>query len=90
MEKYILAYLCAVNLLAFALYGIDKRKAIKHRYRISERTLLGAAAVGGSVGALLGMYLFRHKTKHFRFVIGVPLMIAVQAIIAFLVLKARL
>ena len=55
--------LIAVNLLAFALYGIDKWKARHNRWRIPESTLLLFAACGGSVGALLGMYLFRHKTR---------------------------
>ena len=65
-------YIVAVNLMTFLLYGADKRRAQKNKWRIPEKTLLGAALAGGSVGALLGMYVFRHKTKHWKFKIGVP------------------
>ena len=63
----------AVNLFAFALYGVDKIKAKRGAWRIPERTLLAAAWLLGGVGAWLGMRVFRHKTKHLRFVYGVPL-----------------
>ena len=72
------AYLIVVNIVAIALMGADKRKAKKHTWRISEKTLFLSAAAGGSVGAILGMLLFRHKTKHWTFVIGMPLILAVQ------------
>ena len=72
------AYLIAVNIVAIALMGADKRKAKKHAWRISEKALFLSAAAGGSVGAILGMLLFRHKTKHWTFVIGMPLIQAVQ------------
>ena len=68
-------YLAAVNLAAFALYGIDKYKARRGLWRIPESVLLFAAAAGGSAGALLGMYVFHHKTKKPRFFIGVPVML---------------
>lgn len=71
-------YLIIINLVTFVVYGMDKRKAIKNKWRIPEKTLLGLAAVGGSVGALAGMYGFRHKTKHMKFVIGVPVILAIQ------------
>lgn len=61
---------------------IDKRKAQKNLWRISERTLMGAAVAGGSLGVLLGMHTFRHKTKHLKFTIGVPVILAVQVLIA--------
>lgn len=67
-------YLCVVNLAAFVLFGIDKRRARKHRWRIPERRLLAISAAGGSLGALAGMYVFRHKTRHRLFVWGVPLL----------------
>ena len=63
----------AVNLFAFVLYGVDKAKAKRGAWRIPERTLLAAAWLLGGVGAWLGMRVFRHKTKHLRFVYGVPL-----------------
>ncbi len=79
-----------MNLIAFAMYGIDKRKAIKGRYRISEMALLTVAILGGSIGAWLGMQTFRHKTKHLKFKIGVPLIFVIQmalVIIGFVMLK---
>ena len=78
MIKALLIYLAAVNLAAFVLYGIDKRKAVKHKWRIPEATLILIAAIGGSVGALLGMFFFRHKTKHIKFIVGVPLILVIQ------------
>lgn len=72
------SYLIILNLAAFLLCGLDKRKAVRGRWRIPEKTLLLAAAFGGSAGLLCGMYLFRHKTRHKAFTIGVPLILAVQ------------
>ena len=65
-------YLFGINLITFVLYGIDKRRAIKNRWRIPEATLLGIAFVGGSAGAWAGMQLFRHKTKHWYFRVLIP------------------
>ena len=62
--KNIVMYLIAVNLLAFLCFGIDKQKAKLHQWRISEKTLLGIAVCGGSLGAICGMRIFRHKTQH--------------------------
>lgn len=88
MMKYLLAYLVIVNVVAFFLMLIDKRKAKKHRWRIRESTLLGVCAIGGSVGGLLGMYLLRHKTLHKQFSIGIPAMLIAQvAILGYLFLK---
>ena len=70
--KYLLIYLCIINAISFLLMLIDKQKAKKNRWRIRERTLLGVSAIGGSIGGLLGMYLLRHKTKHLKFAIGIP------------------
>lgn len=78
--KYLYLYLCIINALAFLFMLIDKRKAVKNRWRIPERTLLTLCAIGGSLGGYLGMRLFRHKTKHLRFSIGIPVMLAVQII----------
>ncbi|MBR5531816.1 MAG: DUF1294 domain-containing protein [Bacteroidales bacterium] len=71
-------YLVAVNLIAFILYGIDKYKSRKSKWRISERTLIIIALIGGSIGALLAMKAFRHKTKHKKFTIGVPIILVAQ------------
>ena len=75
MLKLLILYLAAVNLLAFFLYGLDKRKAKKERWRIPERTLLGVAALGGALGAFAGMRVFRHKTRKPAFRFGVPLLL---------------
>ena len=79
--KDILLLLVAVNLAAFALYGLDKLKAKKGLWRIRESTLLLVAALGGSVGALLGMEVFRHKTKHLKFTLTVPLLCVAWVVI---------
>lgn len=80
MEKWIFVavYLVSINLMTFIAYGMDKRKAKKGKWRIPEKTLLLFAVLGGSVGALLGMHLFHHKTKHAKFTIGVPVILAFQ------------
>ena len=86
--KIIAVYLIIINVATFFVYGIDKRKARLNRWRIPESTLLLLAAVGGSVGALLGMKLFRHKTKHRKFTIGVPMILTVQlSLAAYLLIK---
>ena len=79
--KYIFIYLAIVNALSFLLMLIDKVKAKKKLWRIPERTLLGLCAIGGSLGGLVGMKLFRHKTLHPQFAIGIPVMLAVQIIL---------
>lgn len=71
-------YIIIINIVTFILYGIDKWKAVHGKWRIREATLLGAAFVGGSVGGLAGMYIFRHKTKKRYFALGVPIMLLVQ------------
>lgn len=81
--KYLLIYLLAINLISFIAYGIDKRKAIKNKWRIKEATLLGLSFIGGSIGALMGMIIFHHKTKKPRFKIGVPVMLIFHLAILF-------
>lgn len=71
-------YLSLINALAFLLMLADKQRAKKHRWRIPEAVLLGAAALGGSVGALFGMWLFHHKTRKAKFFITIPLLLAAQ------------
>ncbi|MEG1458544.1 MAG: DUF1294 domain-containing protein [Acetivibrio sp.] len=77
----ILIYLFLINLAGFISMGIDKQKAKKHVYRISEKTLFLYAVLGGSLGSILGMQVFRHKTKHKTFLIGMPLILAVQVLL---------
>ena len=76
--EYLLFYLLIINAVGFLLMLVDKWKAKNKRWRIPEATLLGVAALGGSVGSLLGMHIFRHKTRHPRFSLGIPLMLAVH------------
>ncbi len=79
--KYILFYLLLINLIAFLLMAIDKGKAKRNAWRIPEKTLFLSAIFGGSVGAILGMQVFRHKTKHKSFTIGMPVILAVQIVL---------
>lgn len=75
-------YLIAINILSFVLMGLDKSKARRGAWRVPEKTLFLVAVVGGSVGAIAGMYVFRHKTKHLRFVIGLPVILLLQLLAA--------
>lgn len=76
--KIFIAYLIVLNLLGFLSMGIDKQKAKKHRWRIPEKTLFLFALFGGCLGSIAGMYLFRHKTKHWYFVLFMPCILLVQ------------
>lgn len=78
----LIGYLVIINLAGFASMGIDKKKAIRGAYRISEASLFIIALLGGSMGSILGMQLFRHKTKHWYFVWGMPAILVVQLFIA--------
>ena len=78
----ILGYLLAVNITSFLLYGIDKYKAKKGRWRISEATLLLMAVIGGSIGAWVGMRIWHHKTMHKKFKYGIPIIIIMQGALA--------
>lgn len=71
-------YLAVINFIGFFAMGIDKRRAKKHEWRIKERTLFLIAVLLGSAGIWLGMYVFRHKTKHWYFVVGIPVILAAQ------------
>lgn len=85
MITFLLLYLFLINAVSFLLMLADKRMAQKKLWRIPEATLLTAAAFGGSIGALVGMYTFRHKTKHLKFTLGVPAILAAQiALIVYL------
>lgn len=79
--KLFLIYLIFINIFAFMLMGIDKKKAQKGTWRISEKNLFLSAIVGGSIGAILGMQIFRHKTKHRKFTIGMPLVLVLQIVL---------
>ena len=77
-EQLILIYLIAINVVTFFMYGIDKWKAKRSKWRIPETTLLGLAVIGGSIGAWLGMRVWHHKTMHKKFQFGIPLIIVAQ------------
>ena len=77
-------YLIAVNICTFLVYGIDKQRARSGRWRIPESRLLLLAAVGGSLGAWMGMYVFRHKTRKAKFYLGIPLILVIQCALAFI------
>ena len=82
VTQYLLWYLAAVNAVTFTVYGIDKSKARRGAWRIPEKTLFLLPLLGGSVGALLGMKVFRHKTKHWYFVWGIPIILLAQTALA--------
>lgn len=73
-----LAYLVVMDVIGFAVFGYDKRCAIKRRWRVSEKTLFLTALLGGSVGSYVGMFVFRHKTLHWKFRIGIPIIMLLQ------------
>ena len=77
-NQIVITYLVLINAAAFVLMLADKQKARRGAWRIPEATLLGVAIVGGSIGAIAGMQLFRHKTRHWKFRLGLPLILATQ------------
>lgn len=80
MSELLIVYVAAVNVVAFVVYGVDKYKAQKAKWRIRESTLLLLAAIGGSAGAWLGMKIWRHKTRHAKFRYGVPAILLIQLV----------
>ena len=78
LTQIILVYLIIINAAAFLLMLIDKQKAKRSAWRIPEATLMGVAALGGSIGAIAGMYVFRHKTRHVKFFLGLPAILIIQ------------
>ena len=87
--KILLIYLAAVNLLALLCFGIDKSRARRNRFRISEGSLLSLAVFGGCIGALLGMFVFHHKTAKPKFFIGVPVILVLQILVVVMILVLR-
>lgn len=80
----LIIYLVVVNVLGFALMGIDKWKAKKQAFRIPEATLFTIAIIGGSIGCILGMFTFHHKTRHWYFLYGMPVILLIQIGLIFL------
>ncbi len=83
--KYVVIYLIIVNLIAFLAMYIDKRKAVYGKWRIKEHTLFVLAFLGGSIGAIAGMYTFRHKTQKARFFIGFPVILVAEILLGILI-----
>lgn len=86
-HRILLIYLAVVNILTFIVFGVDKMNAKSNRQRVRIVTLLGLAFIGGSVGALIGMYGFHHKTKKAYFTVGVPLILLMQVVVLFYVMN---
>lgn len=78
MKSFLIGYLFLINILAYCLMGADKAKARQDKRRIPEKTLFLTALLGGSMGSVVGMYSFRHKTRHWYFVVGMPLILLLQ------------
>ena len=85
MVNALLYYLIVINILTFVVYGIDKWKARQGSWRISEATLLMLAVIGGTIGALFGMQVWRHKTMHLKFKYGLPLILLAQIALMYLI-----
>ncbi|XME01898.1 DUF1294 domain-containing protein [Lachnospiraceae bacterium C1.1] len=85
--KILIVYLLLINFVAFTLMAIDKNRAKKHEWRIKEATLFLSAIIGGSIGAIAGMQVFRHKTKHWYFVIGMPAILIIHLILTYLLVR---
>lgn len=82
MKTIISLYILIINLVGFLLMLVDKKRAIKKEWRISEKALFIISILGGSIGIYIGMYTFRHKTKHLKFTLGIPIIIIIQVYIA--------
>lgn len=89
MKEIVVIYLVVINVVAFVVYGVDKYKAKRGRWRAPEAKLLGLAAIGGSIGAWLGMKVWHHKTMHKKFQYGVPLILIAQIALVVFILQSR-
>ena len=87
MEKILITYFIIINLITFTVFGIDKLKAVKDKWRIPEKILFLLSIIGGSAGALLGMYTFRHKTKKPAFKFGIPAILIVQLVLLYFIMR---
>lgn len=84
-QYILLFYIALINIIGFSSMGLDKRKARRHLYRIPEKNLFAFALLGGSIGSIIGMYFFHHKTKHSKFVFGMPAILLLQILIIYLI-----
>ena len=81
IKDILVDYLVMMNAVGIAIMGLDKKKAMKNEWRIPEKTLFLVSIIGGSIGTLVGMYAFRHKTKHWYFVVGMPAILIAHVVI---------
>ncbi|MDO5402663.1 MAG: DUF1294 domain-containing protein [Eubacteriales bacterium] len=82
MHEILIIYFVIANIVGVSIMAADKHRAIKHRWRIPEKMLFLVSLIGGSIGTWAGMYIFHHKTKHWYFVVGMPLILFVQVLLA--------
>jgi uncharacterized membrane protein YsdA (DUF1294 family) len=82
--EYLIAYIFIINIISFSVMYYDKKRSIRHKWRVPESRLFLFACILGSLGMWVGMYIFKHKTKHRRFVFGVPIILIIQLIIMFM------
>ena len=80
-DTALIAYLVSISVITFACFGIDKWKAVKHKWRIKEAVLMALCLIGGSIGGLAGMYIFHHKTRKPLFFIGIPAILILQLVL---------
>jgi len=85
--KLVVIYFCFVNIMGFLMMGVDKSRAKRKAWRISEKSLFTCALIGGSIGTIAGMYAFRHKTRHWYFKYGLPVILLVQAVLMSFIIK---
>lgn len=82
--QWFFIYLVLVNIIGFLVMGLDKAKAKRKAWRIPEKTLFAVAILGGGFGTCMGMYVFRHKTKHWYFVIGMPVILIIESVLIYM------
>ncbi len=87
MEKIFIIYIILINLITFSVFGIDKLKAVKNKWRIPEKILFLFSIIGGSLGGLLGMYTFRHKTQKPAFKFGIPVILILQIVLIYFIMR---
>lgn len=87
MEKILIIYIIIINIITFSVFGIDKLKAVKNKWRIPEKILFLLSIIGGSVGGLAGMYTFRHKTQKPAFKFGIPVILIIQIILIYFIIR---
>ena len=86
-HQAIVIYLVLINVITFAVFGFDKYRAVRQKWRVRERTLFVLSLIGGSAGAVLGMSVFRHKIRKMKFAAGIPLILAAQTALAWFVFR---